>query len=78
MACPAATVYRNYFCQAQAPDDTSHCGQAGGSSKQLDTSRDMASLVDNKKHGYWDMKNGYLLPKNAGGNVVSLFHVILE
>jgi hypothetical protein len=54
MSCPAATVYRNYFWNG--------CGQAGGSKKQLDTTADVAELLGNDKHKYWEMKNGYLMP----------------
>jgi hypothetical protein len=54
MACPAATVYRNYFWNGR--------GQAGGSKKQLNTTDDVAQLLDNDRNKYWDMKNGYLMP----------------
>jgi hypothetical protein len=53
IACPAGTVYRNYFSQG---------GQAGGSARQLDTSADLGAVLDNARHGYWRMRNGYLLP----------------
>ena len=57
MACPAGTVYRNYFWNGR--------GQSGGSQSQINTARDLARLVDNEKHNYWNMKNGYLLPARS-------------
>lgn len=61
MACPAATVYRNYLVPSIQPG-VSRIGQAGGSTKQLDTTQDVAAMVGNRRHKYWTMKNGYLLP----------------
>jgi hypothetical protein len=58
MACPAATVYRNYFW-GDPP------GQAGGAEKQIDGARDIEALVQvgsGRKGPYWRMSNGYLLP----------------
>ena len=55
MACPAATVFRNYFVNG---------GQHHGN--QLDGASDIALLCDNNKHKYWDMANGYLLPTRHG------------
>ena len=57
MTCPAATVYRNYFVT-----QGNRRGQAGGSKMQIDTTNEVAKLVDNKQGKYWAMKNGYLLP----------------
>jgi len=56
IACPAATIVRNYFAGAKWGS-----GQAGGN--QLNMMHDIAQLLDNNKHQYWEMKNGYLLPK---------------
>ncbi len=58
MACPAATVYRNYFW-GDPP------GQAGGADKQIDGARDIEALVrsgSGRKGPYWRMSNGYLMP----------------
>ena len=60
MACPAATVYRNYFYNGR--------GQGGGSAMQLDTSRHVGDVVDNARQKYWMMSNGYLLPVPGGGH----------
>eukprot|EP00961_Rhodomonas_salina_P056787 762973-Rhodomonas_salina.2 len=77
MACPAATLFRNYFCPVKrcAQLSASACavrlpalewsGQLGGSPKQLDTTASVAKLVDNEKHKYWKMSNGYLLPQTT-------------
>lgn len=59
LACPAGTVWRNYFWAGR--------GQAGGDDQQLDTTRDAAALLDNQKHNYWQMNNGYLLPTRKDG-----------
>jgi len=40
----------------------SYKGQAGGSGRQLNTVKDVELLLENKKHQYWSMSNGYLLP----------------
>mgnify|MGYP006139351503 CR=1 FL=1 len=59
MACPSGTVWRNYFWAGR--------GQAGGDDHQLDTTRDAAALLENQKHHYWQMTNGYLLPTRHDG-----------
>ncbi|CAE8614798.1 unnamed protein product, partial [Polarella glacialis] len=53
IACPAATVFRNYFV-----NDT---GQGHG--HQVNLLEDVAELVGNGKQGYWFMKNGFCLPR---------------
>ena len=58
MACPAATVWRNYFWNGR--------GQAGGSERQLDTARGFAEVVGNARRNYWRMQNGYMLPARDG------------
>ena len=52
LACPAGTVYRNYLCQ----------DGAGQGEAQIDCLVDVAAAVNNEKHRYWIMKNGYALP----------------
>ena len=58
MACPAATVYRNYFWKGR--------GQAGGNHKQINTALDLERVLDNKVNKYWKMKNGYMMPLRPG------------
>ena len=58
MACPAATVFRNYFWAER--------GQAGGSERQLDTARGLGEVVGNAKKNYWRMQNGYMIPARDG------------
>ena len=53
LACPAATVYRNYFV---------HDGQGQGSGHQIDTMQDVGHILGNHQDRYWKMQNGYLLP----------------
>jgi hypothetical protein len=59
LACPAATVWRNYFWAGR--------GQAGGSQAQLDTARGAAEVVGNARADYWRMSNGYLMPGRSSG-----------
>ena len=65
MACPAATVFRNYFVQSGAPEDMAYRGQEGGSARQLNTASDVERIIENHKHKYWVVQNGYLLPTAA-------------
>lgn len=55
LACPAATVFRNYFVRGT--------GQAG--ENQLDMLCDVAKVVDNEANEYWKLKNGYCMPRSA-------------
>lgn len=73
MACPAGTVYRNYFWRdtkkagaAGTAGTAGVAGQAGGSSKQINTAADVAKVLGNGTHKYWAMSNGYLLPTGPG------------
>jgi hypothetical protein len=56
LACPAATIYRNYLCN----------GGAGQGEEQIDCLADVGRVVGNtadaRKTGYWKMQNGYALP----------------
>ena len=54
LACPAATVYRNYFWRGR--------GQCGGSNRQINTVSDVEALLGNAEHEYWSIKNGYMIP----------------
>ncbi|KAK3251577.1 hypothetical protein CYMTET_39096 [Cymbomonas tetramitiformis] len=54
LACPAATLFRNYFVSGH--------GQA---KKQLDLLDEAAQILQNDKYGYWDMMNGYCLPRTT-------------
>ena len=55
VACPAGTVYRNYFWNG-----------VGQGPAQFDGAGDIARLVGNVQHGYWKMRNGYMLPTEMG------------
>ncbi len=55
MACPSGTVFRNYFLNGVGQGDA-----------QFDGAGDLAKVVENGKHGYWTMQNGYLLPTEMG------------
>lgn len=57
MACPAGTVFRNYFWEGR--------GQTGGNQNQLNTAKDLEKILDNEKHNYWNMKNGYMMPRSG-------------
>jgi len=58
LACPAATVLRNYFA---GPGGN---GQAGD--RQVNCMSEVAEVLQNSKQEYWVMRNGYCLPKVAG------------
>mmetsp|Transcript_130154 Transcript_130154/g.278130 ORF Transcript_130154/g.278130 Transcript_130154/m.278130 type:complete len:513 (+) Transcript_130154:76-1614(+) len=55
IACPGATVYRNYFVNGE-----------GQLRRQVDCLSGVAELLRNEKEGYWAMKNGYCMPKPPG------------
>jgi hypothetical protein len=57
LACPAATVYRNYLVN----DGRGQCG-----SHQIDGLSLVGRLVQNSKEKYWKMQNGYCLPLDSG------------
>jgi len=57
IACPAATIFRNYFYSSN--------GQVGG--EQVDCLAGVAELVRNEDHSYWTMRNGYCVPRVKGG-----------
>eukprot|EP00092_Neocalanus_flemingeri_P014986 GFUD01016185.1.p1 GENE.GFUD01016185.1~~GFUD01016185.1.p1 ORF type:complete len:356 (+),score=99.41 GFUD01016185.1:137-1204(+) len=57
MACPAATVFRNYLWKDR--------GQAGGNNKQVNTAEDLGRLLGNEDRKYWNMKNGYMMPSRS-------------
>jgi len=58
LACPAATVYRNYFVNDGR-------GQAG--KVQIDCLAGVADLLENAKERHWKMVNGYCMPDSSGG-----------
>lgn len=51
IACPAGTVFRNYFVN----------GHGQGNGMQIDGASKLAELLDNDHNKYWNMSNGYLL-----------------
>ena len=55
LACPAGTVFRNYLCQ----------DGKGQHETQIDCLADVAAVVDNEKHQFWFMFNGYALPTSS-------------
>jgi len=57
LACPAGTVFRNYFVHGTK-------GQGGG--HQVDCLAPVGELVGNEKQNYWRMANGYCMPHSAG------------
>jgi len=51
-ACPAATLFRNYFVNG--------VGQAGG--QQVDCLAKVSEVVDNRRNRYWSVRNGFCMP----------------
>ncbi|WP_146188217.1 hypothetical protein [Ascidiaceihabitans donghaensis] len=61
IACGAGTIFRNYFV------DVDGCGVLGQTeSRQLNGLSGIDAALDNTRHGYWDMVNGYMIPKPGG------------
>lgn len=58
LACPAATVFRNYFVNEGI-------GQRG--KYQIDCLADIGELLGASKNKLWKMRNGYCLPDAEGG-----------
>jgi len=61
LACPAATLYRNYF--------VNEYGQGGAHGRQIDLLQDVGqelgnNLPSSNSNKYWNMQNGYALPIN--------------
>ena len=52
LACPAGTLYRNYFVNGGK-------GQAGGNENQINTLDQIEGILKKK---YWNVKNGYAMP----------------
>jgi hypothetical protein len=52
-ACPAASVFRNYFVNGE--------GQA---TEQIDLLSGVAQYVNNRRENYWCMRNGFCMPAN--------------
>lgn len=55
LACPAATVHRNYLC---------HGGKGQGET-QIDCLAEVGAVVGNEGETYWKMQNGYSLPAST-------------
>jgi len=69
MACPAGTVYRNYFVggggekeEEEEEQQQRHAGQGGEFGRQLNTLEDVEMVLGKR---YWKMKNGYALPASG-------------
>lgn len=56
IACPAATIFRNYFVNG--------VGQFG--EHQLDLLAGVGEVFDNAREGYWRLEGGHCMPKNIG------------
>jgi hypothetical protein len=56
LACPAGTVFRNYFVQVDS--DSSDLGQS--KDKQLNNLKDLGVALGNGHQKYWNVENGYV------------------
>ena len=64
LACPAGTVYRNYFVKHNDGTTDIHGTSTGQNIKQLDNMKQVGGFLNNSKHQYWTMSNGYLIAEN--------------
>lgn len=51
LLCPAGAVFRNYFVN---------------NNSQIDCLAGVSDLVRNKQEGFWQLRNGFCLPRNSG------------
>ncbi|BBP43267.1 hypothetical protein [Thiosulfativibrio zosterae] len=59
MACAAGTLYRNYLVDM--------AGQKGQTDQcQLNMLDEFERAANHKKHGFWTMQNGYVMPSKPG------------
>lgn len=58
LACPAATVFRNYLAPVGG-------GATGQGAVQIDTLEDVGEVLGGPR-AYWTMKNGYCMPVDTG------------
>ena len=62
LACAAGTIFRNYFALVRTPDKN----QVGQTKEhQINNMDDLESELDNEKHGYWRIENGYTFSNEA-------------
>lgn len=59
IACGAGTIYRQYFVEVN-----NQLGQTAD--KQIDCLGELAQHLDNDRHNYWIMRNGYAFPTEDG------------
>ena len=69
LACPAATVYRNYFARTPKGNE----GQR--KDDQINNLDGLEELVDNKTNGFWGTKNGYT---NSTATKLATFNELCE
>jgi len=64
IACGAGTVYRHYFVPVEDASGQAREGQTADC--QIECLRDIARLLENDKHKYLTVKNGYTMAGNEG------------
>jgi hypothetical protein len=76
LTCPAGTLFRNYFVQTTDPSTgRQFVGQCRGG-RQINLASSVEEVLENEKHGYWALRNGYLLP--AKGKMAKLNQAMEE
>jgi len=64
ISCGAGTIYRNYFINVN--------GKIGQTvNNQIDCLKDIGIELENDKHHFWEMKNGYALVNAEGLSVIT-------
>jgi hypothetical protein len=66
MACPAGTVYRNYFVKHGPTGVNEHGTFEGQKTEQINNLAGVDALLNNTANKYWKMENGYVIPDSLG------------
>jgi len=65
MACGAGTVFRNYFAPVFLPGQSSPLQYGQSIEHQINNLDQLELAVENHKHNYWYVQNGYTFSKDA-------------
>ena len=66
MACPAGTVYRNYFVKHDTTGVNINGLFEGQETNQINNLAGVDTILNNTAKKYWKMENGYVIPDSLG------------